>query len=60
MDKFIIFITANSIVTAAYFIWNFLRKKEKLLGYGVKSLIMFLCPGLGPLYVFFAYVIYLG
>ena len=60
MDNFIIFITANSIVTAAYFIWNFLRKKEKLLGYGVKSLIMFLCPGLGPLYVFLAYVIYLG
>lgn len=58
MDKFIVFLTVNSLITAAYFIWNFLRKKEKLLGYGVKSLIMFLCPGLGPLYVFFAYVIY--
>lgn len=60
MDKFIILLIVNSITAIVYFIWNLVRKKEKLLGYGAKSLIMFLCPGLGPLYVFFAYVIYLG
>lgn len=60
MDKFINFLIVNSITAIVYFIWNLVRKKEKLLGYGAKSLIMFLCPGIGPLYVFLAYVIYLG
>ena len=58
MDRFIILLGINSILAAVYFIWSVLRKKERFLGYGSKTLVMLLCPVVGPLYVWMGYVIY--
>ena len=48
---FCIVLVVNLLVVIAYLVWNILRKEEKKKGYIVKSIVMLLCPIVGPLFL---------
>lgn len=58
MQRFAILLGANVLVAAIYFIWNRVRKREKLIGYGSKAFVMLLCPVAGPLFIGLGYVLH--
>jgi len=58
MEKYIILMIINLCIVVVYFVWNICAKKEKPIGYWTKSIIMMLCPILGPLFIGLSYVIH--
>ena len=55
MKLFIILLILNFLVVVVYLIWNHLRRKEKNLSIWMKAGMMFLCPVVGPTFVFVAF-----
>jgi len=58
MERFMILVVINTLVTMGYLIWNRIKNKEQPLSYICKGMVMLVCPVLGVLFVFFGYVIY--
>lgn len=58
IQRFAVLLGANVLVVAIYFIWNRVRKREKLIGYGSKAFVMLLCPVAGPLFIGLGYVLH--
>lgn len=48
---FILIIIVNTIITVLYIIFNLLRKKNRRNSFLLKSLVMLLCPIVGPVYI---------
>lgn len=48
---FILIIIVNTIITVIYIIFNLLRKKNRRNSFLLKSLVMLLCPIVGPVYI---------
>lgn len=58
IQRFAVLLGANVLIVAVYFIWNRVRKREKLIGYGSKAFVMLLCPVVGPLFIGLGYVLH--
>ena len=53
---FVLFV--NLLVTVIYLVWNYIRRKERLLSVWMKAALMLLCPVIGPLFVGVAFLLY--
>lgn len=58
MREYMILAIINFCVVVVYFIWNKCAKKEKAIGYWAKSIVMLLCPLLGPVFIGLSYLLH--
>ena len=58
MILFLVLLVLNTIVVLIYFIWNMLRKEENRKSFIICSIVMLLCPVVGPLFFGLAYITY--
>ena len=55
---FIILLFLNLCIVVGYILWNHIRRNELTLSIWMKALLMFLCPVIGPAFLFLAYWLY--
>ncbi len=58
--EFIQLLVINTVIVIVYCIVNLFLKKEKRAGFVFKSVVMLLCPLIGPVLFFFGYLMYKG
>ncbi len=56
---FWIVLILNLIIVICYLIWNIVRKEEKRKGFIIRSIMMLLCPIIGPCFFLISHVLYL-
>ncbi len=56
---FWIVLILNLIIVICYLVWNIIRKERKRKGFIIRSIVMLLCPIIGPCFFLISYVMYL-
>lgn len=51
----IMLLLVNTVITAIYLFWGYIRKTENIQGRWMKAVVMLLCPVIGPAFLFFSY-----
>lgn len=55
---FLIILFLNLCITVIYLLWNTIRRKEKNRSTWMKAFVMLVCPGVGPFFIFLAFLLY--
>lgn len=56
--EFAVILIGNLCIAAVYLIWNLIRGKEKRSSAVMKTIVMLICPLIGPLFLLLAYLFY--
>ncbi len=55
--RFIILLICNTLVALIYLLWNLFRKKEKSRSFLYRTLLMILCPVVGPCFFLLSFIL---